>query len=43
MSANPAQPFTDIGAPHAAEYIERRGSNRQTLGAVGVLSAEGEV
>ena len=44
MSANPAIAPQEVSpGPSAAEYIERRRSNRQPLGAVGVLAEESDV
>ena len=43
MSANPStHADTQFKGPRAAESVERRKSTRQPLGAVGLLSAEGE-
>jgi hypothetical protein len=43
MSANPAQPINQTSAPRAADYLERRSSTRQPLGAVGVLAEESDL
>ena len=43
MPANPTtQADTQFKAPRASEFVERRKSTRQPLGAVGLLSVDGD-